>query len=402
MDNKTRNMLLKGIQLAHEDREALETKREKQLWKDVECLCKLPDVLGKLTKSEMDVIRKMLNLKGLSSLKKAELALQLEKLIPDHFERVLFTLDQERYNLVKRIVENSGRTKAGQYPRAKIESLQRYGIAFPSYQNEHKMLVMPEELIGIFRKTDGIDLKNQVRQNTEWITLTHGMLYYYGVMESLAQFDYLEELTGKEVDILHYIDVMAAASDYYEQVRFTGYGLADHRVFDVAKLKDEHKVREDIPYYPFTKSQLLKAGQENYVDRTPAMNDFLQFLMKQYDLHPEELYETALQYTNMIQMDADTNMMIQYFQSQFEIPSMEFMQQLMQKLVILHNNSRMWVLKGNMPDEVLRASNGQTLTDKPSPVKSNVVDIRNRVKVGRNEPCPCGSGKKYKKCCGKG
>jgi SWIM/SEC-C metal-binding protein len=22
-------------------------------------------------------------------------------------------------------------------------------------------------------------------------------------------------------------------------------------------------------------------------------------------------------------------------------------------------------------------------------------------KVGRNEPCPCGSGKKYKKCCGK-
>ena len=22
-------------------------------------------------------------------------------------------------------------------------------------------------------------------------------------------------------------------------------------------------------------------------------------------------------------------------------------------------------------------------------------------RVGRNEPCPCGSGKKYKKCCGK-
>ncbi|WP_204338116.1 SEC-C metal-binding domain-containing protein, partial [Proteus mirabilis] len=21
-------------------------------------------------------------------------------------------------------------------------------------------------------------------------------------------------------------------------------------------------------------------------------------------------------------------------------------------------------------------------------------------KVGRNDPCPCGSGKKYKKCCG--
>jgi uncharacterized protein len=25
---------------------------------------------------------------------------------------------------------------------------------------------------------------------------------------------------------------------------------------------------------------------------------------------------------------------------------------------------------------------------------------RTAFKVGRNEPCPCGSGKKYKKCCG--
>lgn len=27
---------------------------------------------------------------------------------------------------------------------------------------------------------------------------------------------------------------------------------------------------------------------------------------------------------------------------------------------------------------------------------------REQPKVGRNEPCPCGSGKKYKKCCGEG
>ncbi|MCM8828881.1 MAG: SEC-C metal-binding domain-containing protein, partial [Candidatus Omnitrophica bacterium] len=26
--------------------------------------------------------------------------------------------------------------------------------------------------------------------------------------------------------------------------------------------------------------------------------------------------------------------------------------------------------------------------------------VRVGTKIGRNEPCPCGSGKKYKKCCG--
>jgi len=27
--------------------------------------------------------------------------------------------------------------------------------------------------------------------------------------------------------------------------------------------------------------------------------------------------------------------------------------------------------------------------------------VRDDRKVGRNEPCPCGSGKKYKQCCGR-
>ena len=29
-----------------------------------------------------------------------------------------------------------------------------------------------------------------------------------------------------------------------------------------------------------------------------------------------------------------------------------------------------------------------------------LVPLRAEHKVGRNDPCPCGSGKKYKKCCG--
>ena len=32
-----------------------------------------------------------------------------------------------------------------------------------------------------------------------------------------------------------------------------------------------------------------------------------------------------------------------------------------------------------------------------NPAKPKIVEE----KVGRNEPCPCGSGQKYKKCCGK-
>ena len=33
--------------------------------------------------------------------------------------------------------------------------------------------------------------------------------------------------------------------------------------------------------------------------------------------------------------------------------------------------------------------------------ESNNSTIKKDKKIGRNEPCPCGSGKKYKKCCGR-
>ena len=37
---------------------------------------------------------------------------------------------------------------------------------------------------------------------------------------------------------------------------------------------------------------------------------------------------------------------------------------------------------------------------RPNNPTANTTFIRTSAKVGRNDPCPCGSGKKYKKCCG--
>jgi preprotein translocase subunit SecA len=42
------------------------------------------------------------------------------------------------------------------------------------------------------------------------------------------------------------------------------------------------------------------------------------------------------------------------------------------------------------------AIDGTQVDHKPEPVRNRAP------RVGRNDPCPCGSGKKYKQCCGKG
>ena len=50
------------------------------------------------------------------------------------------------------------------------------------------------------------------------------------------------------------------------------------------------------------------------------------------------------------------------------------------------------------PVQQLKASAGRPVPIQP---KQNVPVKREAAKVGRNDSCPCGSGKKYKNCCGK-
>lgn len=42
-----------------------------------------------------------------------------------------------------------------------------------------------------------------------------------------------------------------------------------------------------------------------------------------------------------------------------------------------------------------------SVTAKPGAVPAKQTTVVAKKKIGRNEPCPCGSGKKYKKCCGR-
>jgi len=44
---------------------------------------------------------------------------------------------------------------------------------------------------------------------------------------------------------------------------------------------------------------------------------------------------------------------------------------------------------------------GSDIVSEAAAAMEKAKPIRTGPKVGRNDPCPCGSGKKYKHCCGK-
>jgi hypothetical protein len=58
-------------------------------------------------------------------------------------------------------------------------------------------------------------------------------------------------------------------------------------------------------------------------------------------------------------------------------------------------------LKAGASQQVRYANPGENVNAVRGELSEPVRPIRALNKVGRNDPCPCGSGKKYKKCCGR-
>ena len=64
-----------------------------------------------------------------------------------------------------------------------------------------------------------------------------------------------------------------------------------------------------------------------------------------------------------------------------------------EEILSVCNSNGCVVIIGLEPDQPEDISDVDELLHPPAPTST-------KTKVGRNDPCPCGSGLKYKKCCG--
>lgn len=84
------------------------------------------------------------------------------------------------------------------------------------------------------------------------------------------------------------------------------------------------------------------------------------------------------------------------------ISSEKDMNRFMPVLIDVNNSTRMFDFSGHTPEEMyaLHPMQPDILFPAENPANHTTI-ISSQPKVGRNDPCPCGSGKKYKKCCGR-
>ncbi|MCL4440086.1 MAG: SEC-C metal-binding domain-containing protein [Firmicutes bacterium] len=399
IDRETYEMLLKSLEHLKEDAEKMRQKREAKLWGDIEVPISLSDALSRLPKDEITQIRQNLGIKRVSALKNQELIAELQRLIPEEVEKIFLLFDDDRYRLAKKIFEKGGFAVCVNPEPGQVEYLLNRGIAFPGVRGGQKALVMPQEIASVFKRINVAGYQRRVRRNTGLIRLTQGLLYYYGTLNINQLKEMLEKHTEEEIDVVQYIDLLHEAASYYEEIRPDSAGFSNIRVFDSQRVKMEHEKRPDINYYPFTKKELFQAGEPGFVDRNSAYIEFVKFILENYEISREEADSITEECVYAVRIGESLKNIVEYLQSRLEINTFDMLQAFSEKIIHLMNNTRQWFLKGHTPEELLPS---EKIHLKPPPVDSpEVIDIRTGRKIGRNDPCPCGSGKKFKKCCGR-
>ncbi|MCR2802311.1 YecA family protein [Paenibacillus soyae] len=395
------NEILEAFENWQTDIDKSEAKWEEKRFKAIEPSITLAEGLSRLTKDDLTVIRTNLGIKGVSGLKKDALIEVLANGIleqaPLHFDR----LEERRYRFTSNLVKDNGVASLEKQPVNPYlySDFVDLGIVYTGKIDGEKSLVMPAELIEAFKAHDTASYRAIMERNTEWCKLAQGLLYYYGALNTEDFVKLFRKYVG-EHDSSDTASIVVMYSDLYEY--YVEDGIFRYlSVSDEKEIWDEHKLRPSLDYYPFSKEQLLQAGELGFVDRNQAYRAFSAFLAAQFDMSPEEAGYIADNCVNGIQAGAAMQDIIDELGEVIELEQ-RIMERLMGVLIPLMNQTRKWHLKGYSPDEFARTTQVGPLAAPPAraAADSNVISFPAGKKVGRNDPCPCGSGKKYKKCCG--
>ncbi|WP_138419639.1 YecA family protein [Aquibacillus sediminis] len=403
MSNKSlEEMMMRAINGLKDLKYEQEEKLYQKHWAEISVPFTLQEGLNRFPKYDLDFIRKRLDVKRASNLKKADLIMVLQDSIMNHVKNIHRLWDSERFEILTKIASNGGQMKASTIDDGQVTYFRTQGLIFSGKIDGEKVLTIPTELIEpIMELNNDVNVRAKINRNTEWIKLTNGLLYYYGTLKKSQLIQMIEKYTEETIDEMEYFSVLYDANTYHEFFYKDENGFSNKRVFDPKRVIQEQQSRSSLAYYPFTKQQLLTAGAHDYVEKNDSYKQLVSFLTQNYEINEldaESLVEECVYATRIGQ---GPNEVMQFLSYQFEFNNAATVQALMDHVVQLMNNTREWFLKGYMSTELREKETKHLQPLSTAQSNRNLNEPTKAVKIGRNEPCPCGSGKKYKKCCGK-
>ncbi|MCM3631255.1 SEC-C metal-binding domain-containing protein [Paenibacillus glycanilyticus] len=363
---------------------------------------KLVEILPLLTKDKLNLLAGNYEIKGRSKLKKQELADAIQASITDvqELNLALLMATSNEWELVQKLLAVPY-LQDDAMPPGSTFFLINTGLLYSFYDQDKLYYVLPEEVKETYAKVAGGELlqeRERVQQVGSYILAAMNL---YGV----CPFDqFLAIYNAQNEDRLD--EAVLSRICHLLTRREQSWHVADGRlVADYYDNDNQDELTELLasvagkPYYIPDRKEFLQYAEYGYYEETPQLAGLEQYILEYLSRDKELVHDLISEIQFECSMSKPIEEIMMGFEDRgIEISTREQLEMVIHLVINVYNNTRMWSNAGFKPVE-LGASGSGAATD---PLRNLVPSKQQAVsaKIGRNEPCPCGSGKKYKKCCG--
>ncbi|MGU3472003.1 YecA family protein [Paenibacillus sp. D51F] len=356
----------------------------------------LKDILARLNKDRLNFIAANCALTGRSKLKKQELADALcERITNANQVRLAFlTAEEQEWELVCRLLKAPYIQDNAVFANAYLFLMDK-GLVFSFMERDQLFFVMPEEVKAAYKTLDQKSFREERSITQLVLRYIEAAANLYGICPVSKIIEIINDQNGGGLTEEQFNRIRSSVSDKmltWDIQR--GFLYSDG--LDGESLDDYEAFLESVqnkPYYIPPKEELLRYAEMDYFEKTPQLDVLKSYIMRQ--LGEGERMADAI--VDDIQLACSMEEPLDVIMEEFERRSIRLSKKqltdMMPLIIDVHNTTRMWSNRGFTPHELSprrsRSENAGNVVQFPSASS----------KVGRNEPCPCGSGKKHKKCC---
>lgn len=413
----------------------------------------LREYLTKYTKEELLDQARSFEIKKCSGLRKADL---IDRIVDtfcaeEMLRSRLACLTKEQMDLFRKACISPTAVSVNEV----VDAMQLYRYWIGYFEDPTDRFCVFEDVAVAFSKID--DKAFQLKQCRKgWLVkCIHFFIQYYGIapIEVIYEMyrqkvkDSIDEMIGMlwemPVDIvescLFTMDKLGMEGWPKENPLYSEKGIFVHlQLFEDAEFDYLLRQQMDKDFYIPSVQQIDEICRIGYEASSSAYKKLESFFTKKLKFSYEQAVTWCLQvWANSYEGESPSKIINKMTEANIEFEE-KMINELLELLVAAHNNTRMKENRGYKPSEMVRkksvdkmptivpaSSNAAAILKDAAPQleamgvpvdlngNTDVIQttmfpsglngepIRVEKKIYPNDPCPCGSGKKYKKCCGK-
>lgn len=278
-----------------------------------------------------------------------------------------------------------------------------------SYSDHHAEV--PKAVISLYKEINTPEFRKLCRQ-VSWMRSCQTMLgFIYAIAPLKIVYRMYRRRPEYKVSYDEFLEILKQVPENDNMCIVRGDKMIFKTVLQDNLYERIEEYQGDREFYMPSPEEVLDYAKHGYPSEDPAYKKLENFLREELHQNTVQIVELMYIVFKEFSMDGMLSDIMEEFNSRNIVFNSEKQTEEFAAIMMnVNNNTRMLDFRGYTPNEIARMSRPEassrvmpsmvpmgSIASTPSFIPSNAATK----KIYPNDPCPCGSGKKYKKCCGR-